>query len=76
VFPLTLKGASLSWFMSLGRNCTQTWEDMKNEFLEKYEDYFQAGEDTIGITQGENESFEDYVERFRYNLQNQNIGIL
>ena len=29
-FPLTLKGASLQWFMSLGGNCIQNWEDMKH----------------------------------------------
>ena len=69
VFPLTLKGAALRWFMSLCGNCIQTWEDMKNVFLEKYQNYCQASEDIFGITQGENESLEDYVERFRYNLQ-------
>ena len=45
VFPLTLKGASLRWFMSLGGNCIKTWEDMKNVFLEKYQDYCKANED-------------------------------
>ena len=39
LFPLTLKGAALRWFMSLGGNCIQTWEDMKNIFLKKYQDY-------------------------------------
>jgi len=39
VFPLTLKGAALRWFISLGGNCIQTWEDMKNVFLEKYQNY-------------------------------------
>ena len=33
VFPLTLKGTSLRWFMSLGGNCIQTWEDIKHVFL-------------------------------------------
>ena len=27
--PLTLKGAALRWFMILGGNRIQTWEDMK-----------------------------------------------
>ena len=36
VFPLTLKGAALLWFMSLGGNCIQTWEDMKHVFLKRY----------------------------------------
>ena len=33
IFPLTLKGAPLQWFMSLGGNCIQNWEDMKHVFL-------------------------------------------
>ena len=33
IFPLTLKGAALRWFMSLGGNCIQTWEYMKHIFL-------------------------------------------
>ena len=55
--------------MSLGGNCIQTWEDMKNVFLEKYHEYCQTGEYIFGIKQRENEILEDYVERFRYNLQ-------
>ena len=45
VFPLTIKRATLWWFMSLGGNCIQTWEDMKNVFLQNYQDYCWAGED-------------------------------
>jgi len=63
-FTLILKGETLQWFMSLGGNYIRTWEDMKNLFLEKYQDYGQAGEDIFGIKQEENESFEDYVGRF------------
>ena len=69
VFPLTLKGAALRWFMSLGGNCIQSWEDMKNIFLKKYQDYCKSNEDIFGMTQREDESLEDYVERFQYNLQ-------
>ena len=39
IFPLTLKGAALQWFMSLGGNCIQTWEDMKHIFLKRYQYY-------------------------------------
>ena len=38
-FPLTLKGASLRWFMSLGGNCIQTWENMKHIPFKGYQDY-------------------------------------
>lgn len=69
MFPLTLKGSALRWFMSLGGNCIKTWEDMKNIFLKKYQDYCKSNEDIFGMTQREDESLEDYVERFQYNIQ-------
>ena len=69
VFPLTLKGAALRWFMSLDGNCIQTWEDMKNVFLKKYQDYCKTNEDIFSMIKGEYENLEDYVERFQYNLQ-------
>ena len=69
VFPLTLKGAALRWFTSLSGNCIQTWEDMKNILLKKYQDYCKSNEDIFSMIQGEDESLEDYVERFQYNLQ-------
>ena len=49
-FPLTLKGASLQWFMSLGGNCIQTWEDMKCMFLKRYQEYCTTNEDILEIT--------------------------
>ena len=51
-FPLTLKGATLRWFMSLGGNCIQTWKDMKHMFLKRYQDDFRVNEDIFEITQG------------------------
>ena len=69
VFPLTLKGVALRWFMGLGGNCIQTWEDMKNVFLNKYQEYCKASEDIFNKIQAEDESLEDYVERYKYNLQ-------
>ena len=56
VFPLSLKGAALRWFMSLGGNCIQTWEDMKHVFLKRYQDYCRVNEDIFKMTQGEEES--------------------
>ena len=49
-FPLSLKGAALRWFMSLGGNCIQTWEDMKHLFLKRYQDYYRVNEDIFEIT--------------------------
>lgn len=39
LFPATLKGSALKWFMSLGTNCIGTCEKMKYELLEKSKDY-------------------------------------
>jgi len=38
-FPATLKGASLRWFMGLGEDIIQTWDEIKKLFLKKYQDY-------------------------------------
>ena len=48
--PLTLKGAALRWFMSLGGNCIQIWEDMKHMFLKRYQEYYRVNEDIFEIT--------------------------
>ena len=69
MFPLNLKGEALQWFTSLGRNYIQTWEDMNNILLKKYQDYCKSNEDIFVMIQGEDESLEDYVDRFQYNLQ-------
>lgn len=39
LFPSTLKGAALCWFMGLGRGTINDWEQMKTSFLKKYQDY-------------------------------------
>jgi len=39
LFPATLKGTALRWFMSLGGHVITTWEQMKEMFLTKYQDY-------------------------------------
>lgn len=44
-------------------------EDMKNIFLKKYQDYCKANEDIFNMIQREDESLEDYVNQFHYNLQ-------
>ena len=64
VFPHTLKGTTLQWFMRLSGNCIQTWEDMKHVFLKRYQDYDRVNEDFFEMTQGEEESLEEYMEHF------------
>ena len=55
--------------MSLGGNFIQTWEDMKYMLLKRYQDYCRVNEDIFEITQGEEETLENYGERFQYKLQ-------
>lgn len=44
LFPSTLKAHALRWFMGLGNKGIATWETMKIEFLNKYQDYCRGRE--------------------------------
>jgi hypothetical protein len=44
LFPATLKGNALRWFMSLGGHVITTWDQMKEKFLAKYQDYCRTRE--------------------------------
>jgi hypothetical protein len=44
LFPATLKGNALRWFMSLGGENISTWVQMRQLFLNKYQDYCQTRE--------------------------------
>jgi hypothetical protein len=71
LFLTTLKDSSLRWFMGLGEYTIRSWEDMKTTFLKKYQDYCRnrdSQNDIFKMQQQEEESIEDYVERFLYNL--------
>jgi hypothetical protein len=39
LFPSTLKGESLRWFMGLGGGTINSWDEMKQAFLTKYQYY-------------------------------------
>jgi hypothetical protein len=39
LFPATIKDLALRWFMSLGENKILSWDQMKDTFLRKYQDY-------------------------------------
>jgi len=59
-------------FHGIGWKFFQNWEGMRLTFLKKYQDYFQARDlwgKIFEMTQKEEESLEDYVERFQYNLR-------
>jgi hypothetical protein len=71
LFPATLKGYALKWFMGLGVAIIVYWEDMKKKFLTKYQPYCKSKdskEDIFKMTQSEDESLEDYLEKFLYNM--------
>jgi hypothetical protein len=58
--------------MGLGGNTIHTWEEMRQTFLRKYQDYCKERdlrEEIFKMTQKDDEILEDYVERFQYNLQ-------
>lgn len=42
LFPAALKCTTLRWFMGLGGNTIQTWDDMKKTYLKKYQDYYKV----------------------------------
>jgi hypothetical protein len=72
LFPVTLKGNALRWFMSLGENVITSWDQMKQKFLNKYQDYCRTREkreELFKMMQKEDENLEDFVERLQYNLQ-------
>ena len=47
---------------------------MKCMFLKGYQEYCRTNEDIFEIMQGEEETLENYVERFQYNLQRSKLG--
>ena len=68
LFPATLKGVALKWFMGLGVNTTLYW--IEKIFLNKYQPYCQtrdSKDDIFRMTQHEEENLEDYLERSLYN---------
>jgi hypothetical protein len=71
LFLATLKGYALKWFMGLGEATIVYWDDMKKKFLAKYHPYCKSKdskEDKFKMTQSEDESLEEYLEKFLYNM--------
>ena len=58
--------------MSLGTNSIRSWNDMKNIFLEKYKDC-DLREEIFRMNQEEDESLEDLIERFMYNVKREKL---
>ena len=58
--------------MGLGEHMIRSWDEMKTTFLRKYQEYCRSKDchsDIFRMQQQEEETLEDYVERFIYNLQ-------
>jgi hypothetical protein len=58
--------------MSLGEYSIRSWEDMKENFLKKYQDYCRPKDSQNHIfemQQQDEDSLEDFLERFTYTLQ-------
>jgi hypothetical protein len=69
LFPATLKDSALIWFMGLVESSIRSWESMKDIFLKNYQDYCKTKEsrnDIFKAQQLEDETLEDYMERFGY----------
>jgi hypothetical protein len=69
LFPTTIKHYALRWFMGLREYSIRSWEYMKTIFLRKYQDYWKykySRNDIFKIQKLEDESLEDYMERFSY----------
>jgi hypothetical protein len=77
LFPSTMKDSSLRCFMSLGENTILYWDQMKDTFLRKYQNYCQDNvkNDIFKMHQIEDESPKDYLERFLYNYQKSKLFI-
>lgn len=71
-FLPTLKGNALRWFMILGCDRIINWNQMKQAFLTKYQEYFKAQdrkEELFKMSQKEDESLEYFMARLEYNVQ-------
>ena len=72
LFPATLKGATLKWFMGLVTQSIRTWNDMKREFLEIYLDYCMPNNwkgEVFKMMQRKDENLKNLIERFNYNIK-------
>lgn len=79
LFPATLKDSALKWFISVGVHSITTWGQMKEDFLGKYRYYCMPSnlkDEVFKMTQKEDESLEDLVERFVYNFKREKMDNL
>ena len=68
LFHVTLKDAALRWFIGSREFSIRTWDKIKNAFLEKCQDHCRskdAHNENFKMQQHEEESLEDFLERFK-----------
>jgi hypothetical protein len=65
-FTATLKSVTLQWLMGLGKDNICSWGQIMKKFLDKYQYYCKdkEREDVFRMMQHEDDTLEDYVERF------------
>lgn len=79
LFPSTLKGATLKWFMGIVTHSIRTCNDMKKKKLDRYLDYCMSTNhkyEVFKMMQREDENLEDLIGRFNYNLKREKMDNL
>ena len=79
LFPSTLKDNALHWFMSLVGETVATWDNMKQVFLAKYQEYCitkDKREELFKMVQKEDEILEDLWTDFYIMCRDQAITLL
>ena len=64
LFPSTLKGVALWWFMRLGGGTIDSWDQMKTSFLTTYQHYCRTRDlkdEIFNMNAKDNETLEEYV---------------
>ena len=64
--------------MGLGGNTIASWDEMKRVFLSKYQEYCKTQDmqdEIFTIIQDDDETLEDYLERFMYILQRSKLKL-
>ena len=72
LYPETLKDGVIKWLMGLGTHTIKTWEEIKNVFFENYRYHCMPHDlkyEVFKMMQKEDESLEDLVEIFSYNIK-------
>jgi hypothetical protein len=58
--------------MGLGDETITSWDDMKQTFLTRYQDYCRSRdqrEEIFKMSKKEEDSLEDFIENFQYDMQ-------